>query len=169
MEYKDFIEYANNLDVLIVDNDLRFATQTEELLKMFFRDVVCIVNGQDALRTYKNFYLDSDRYFDIVITELSLAEINGEELVQELKLLNRDQNIVVVSKEIESQKLITLIKYGIDYVLTKPIDSNELQECLYKVSKGIYQRSHNITKIEDHNKDQTNLAFLHDDDEMIEY
>jgi DNA-binding NtrC family response regulator len=154
----NILEYTTNLDILFVGDNINLASQHQELLNRLFKKVVYESNTKNALKEYQNFYVSNNRYFDIVLIELTIPILHGEELLQKIKHLNKDQKIIIISEHLESSGLIKLINYGVADILCKPIDTLQLQESLYKVSKDLNKTN-----------ELNNLSFLHEEDDLISF
>lgn len=137
--YQDLLTYSKDLNVLFIEDDKSFREETVELLKMFFKRVDAYDNARDALEQYKEFYFHTDSYYDLIISDVNLPKMSGEQFAKEIKVINKAQPITIISAFSDPLVLINFIKLGIDDFLIKPFNSEELQASLYKVSKRIYE------------------------------
>lgn len=63
---------------------------------------------------------------DVVVTDLMLPGIPGEEIVRSIRDADGELPIIVISARITASDKITLLKAGADDYLTKPFDLDEL-------------------------------------------
>lgn len=80
-------------DLLIVDDDSRIRELAEHVASRsgFFRSVTTAANGRDALQKL----FGGDALPEVILTDLSMPEIDGFELVQTLKNLPMTRHIPV--------------------------------------------------------------------------
>lgn len=122
--------FAKSLSVLIVEDDAALREELDGFISCFFYKTVTAENGLKALELYKK-----DR-FDIVITDLRMPDMNGMELAKEIKTLNKNQIVMVLSGYID-EFVIELIDIGIDTLLLKPYKFEVLLQKLLKHSENI--------------------------------
>lgn len=168
--YKEFLQYSSNLNVLFIENDESIREEFSNILKLFFNKVDVAADGLEGLHFFREFYLESDLYYDIVITEVDIPVISGEQLIKEIKLLNKNQAFVLTSDCNESDQLINFIKLGVKDFLKKPLSAIELQESLYQLSKNLSfvkepQNNINFKDSEAKTSDDT-IEFLRYDDNI---
>ena len=77
-------------------------------------------NGRDALK------LISANNYDLIISDLVLAEVDGFEVIERAKELNRNTKIVVLSALSSDTFIKKATNLGVDYYMLKPIDSGIL-------------------------------------------
>jgi len=141
---------TKDLTVLYVEDDRKVAIQTLDVLEDFFSQVVYAKDGVDALEFFKK------NSYDIVITDLNMPKMDGQELITNIKQKNPKQTIIVVSAYSDSQRLINLLQSGVDHFILKPIKQEYLNQVLYKVATNIakdkklqeYQKHLELTNIE---------------------
>lgn len=137
MQFKEIIKYTENLNLLYIEEDLTTVKDTIELLNIFFKNVDIEMDGESALETYKRNFYQNGKYYDLIITESNLPRISGDILISEIKKLNPEQVIIVLSLKAEEEKLISFIKNGVKDFIKKPIVMMELQDALYPLSKAL--------------------------------
>jgi len=148
---KDLLPYTKELSILFAEDDSDFRHTTSEVLKNFFRDVVSVPNGQEALDTYRNFYQTKHKHFDLVLSDIRMPKLNGIELTSEIYNINPQQAIIILSGHDESSYLVPLINIGVTHYIHKPLDFQEFLTVLLNISKSIIpgdgSRDNSMTKI----------------------
>jgi signal transduction histidine kinase len=145
MDYNQLLIYTKDISVLLVEDNEMIRESTKRLLSNYFSKLDSAIDGKDALYKYKIYHNTNNLYYDLIITDLSMPKMNGEELIKSIYKINEDQSIVVISAHSESSQLINLIQLGIGNYILKPIDIKKLSEMLYKMCKSIYaQKKLNI-------------------------
>jgi two-component system alkaline phosphatase synthesis response regulator PhoP len=75
-----------------------------------------------------------DEYFDLIIMDIMLPEIDGISVTQNIRLTNNEVPILILSAKNNSADRVLGLKKGADDYLTKPFD---LEELLLRVQKLI--------------------------------
>jgi serine phosphatase RsbU (regulator of sigma subunit) len=123
---KELIQYSQNISVLYVEDDDQLRQDTLRLLSTFFKRIDSAVNGREGLEKYQR------GYYQIVISDLRMPEMDGIELVRAIKTLNDDQIILITSAHDESQYLLQLISMGVNNFILKPLDIRKFLVVLEK-------------------------------------
>lgn len=113
---KELIEFSQHISVLYVEDDDQLRQDTYRLLTTFFKRIDTAANGRIGLEKYR----EGD--YEIVISDLRMPEMDGIEMVREIKALNDDQIILITSAHDESQYLLQLIGMGVNNFILKPLD-----------------------------------------------
>jgi serine/threonine-protein kinase RsbW len=108
--------------ILIVDNNDELRVLLEDVLGQLGHDVVVTGEREKALRRED---LDS---FDLIISDLSEAEINGEPIGD----LQRKHLVTPLSTKITSPEIIKAFKMGAANYLRLPYNRDELREIVEK-------------------------------------
>lgn len=123
---KQLKRIADGMSVLYVEDEEDAAIQFTHFLSKFFAVVDCVKNGLEAIECYTH------KEYDLVITDLNMPIMNGQELISYINTINKDQKIIVTSAHNESEKLINLINLGVDSFLIKPINFKNVINQLIK-------------------------------------
>jgi CheY-like chemotaxis protein len=107
--------YGKKIKVLIVDDDENIRRDLKELLIHFFCKVDVACDGEEAIKKYKN------NKYCIVITDYDMPNKNGIDFAKEIKLINRNQIIIVMSAHFGGF-IVEFIDIGISSFIKKPID-----------------------------------------------
>lgn len=159
--------------LLFVEDDVMTLEIMHEILQEYFLEVIVAQNGKEGLEIFKR------NQVDFVFTDIAMPQMNGIEMVQEIRKLDEDVPIVIFSACRESQHLFNSIKLSVCDYLLKPLNSDELEKLIKKCEKrleskhtkrlayydhltGIYNR-HKIIKIVkkiDFTKNQYGVLFI---------
>ena len=110
-----------NKSILVVDDELDIVNLFTELLKSRKYDVFGFTNPLKALEDYKENY---DQY-GMVISDIRMPEMNGFELVKNVKKINTNISIILMSAY-ENIDYSQLDDITINEVIQKPIKIMEL-------------------------------------------
>ena len=106
--------------VLVVDDDKNIRFFIKEALELENYKVFTASNGEEALDIYDK------EYIDVVIVDIMMPIMDGYEFTKELRSVNKDVIILMISAKQLSEDRIKGFKAGIDDYLSKPIDIEEL-------------------------------------------
>ena len=99
-------------------------------------EVTCVGDGATALKKVQ------EEYYDLILLDVMLPEIDGFEVCQNIRLHNLETPILMLSARSGSADRVTGLKRGADDYLTKPFN---LEELLLRVEKLI-QKNKKITE-----------------------
>ncbi len=89
-QFHSLVDYAKNLSLLYVEDDVALQQETKVILERIFNQVDTALDGQEALEMFKA------NYYDLVITDLEMPRLNGLEMSKAIKAMNKEIPIVVV-------------------------------------------------------------------------
>jgi DNA-binding NtrC family response regulator len=107
--------------VLVVDDEENIRQILKEYLNEFGYDVVCAVNGQEALQIYKN------GRFDVILSDLVMRPVDGLELLSEIKKVDPDAIFIMVTGYPSIESALEAIKKGARDYITKPFNIDEIR------------------------------------------
>lgn len=116
--------------ILAVDDQLYFRVFLEDLLEQEGFEVVTAGSGAEALG------LMEESLPDLVLTDLVMPEMDGRELVRQVKERWPDQDIVVVTSVGDVKTAVEAMRLGATDYLLKPIDRTALLRSI----EGILER-----------------------------
>ncbi len=137
MDFQLLYEETKDLNLLFVEDYAELRENSIEILENYFSYCEGAVDGKHGLAQYEAYHDTHGKYFDLVITDIKMPEMDGISLTKEIYKHNEEQAIIVLSAHHESEYLLTLINLGIEQFITKPIDHDNMLAILYKVCKRI--------------------------------
>jgi DNA-binding response OmpR family regulator len=143
MNYGLLKKYTKNLNILFVEDDTDFRKEFSELLLDIFPKVTTAVDGLDALNKYKEFYENTNKYYDLIISDIKMPNYDGVELIDAIYKIKEDQLVIILSARNEFNYLLPLVNLGIHQFFTKPIDYSTFLEDIYKLCNQIYHNNLN--------------------------
>ncbi len=133
-QFHSLVDYAKNLSLLYVEDDVALQQETKVILDRIFSRVDTALDGQEALEMFEC------HYYDVVITDLEMPRLNGLQMSKAIKKIKDDVPIVVVSAYSDTTYLVDAIEIGINYYILKPMDLSKLIDTLYNVAKSINEK-----------------------------
>ncbi len=125
---------GGNERILLVDDEESIAKLEKQMLERMGYKVTCHVNSVEALEAFRASPLS----FDLVISDMSMPNIPGDELAREIKSIRSDIPIVICtgfSERIRDEENIK--ELGIDGLLMKPVVKSDLA----KVVRRLFETS----------------------------
>lgn len=114
--------------ILIVEDEENLQEALKLNLELEGYDITCAENGAIALKKVE------EGYFDLIILDVMLPEIDGFDVCESIRLQNIETPILMLSARSGSSDRVTGLKRGADDYLTKPFN---LEELLLRVDKLI--------------------------------
>ena len=130
-------QICKELRVLYVEDDEMLRRRVSSYLSKLFKLVDVAKDGQEGLDRYKS------NPCDIVITDISMPKLNGLDMSYEIKNINKNQKIIIVSAYSDSENFLRTIKMGIDGYILKPFDYTQINEIIYKVANALKESKEN--------------------------
>ena len=127
----DIIKCTYPLRLLYVEDNEHARESMMNVLEEFFGDVVITCDGQEGLEGFNN------NKIDLIITDINMPRLNGLEMIKEIRKLDTDVPILILSAHNESGFFLDSIKLGVDGYLLKPIVINQFMEILKKVTQKL--------------------------------
>ena len=117
--------------ILVVDDELSITEIVEHLLTAKGHQVICAVNGKEALKILAN------QAIDLVITDIVMPEMDGYELILKLRKLPNIPKIIAMSggayKQDRKELLYNAKAMKADVILAKPFTSDAINAAVTEV------------------------------------
>jgi two-component system alkaline phosphatase synthesis response regulator PhoP len=114
--------------VLLVEDEENLHEALKLNLELEGYEVSSAYDGATALKAVEN------EYFDLIIMDIMLPEVDGIDVTQNIRLTNNEVPILILSAKNNSEDRVLGLKKGADDYLTKPFN---LEELLLRVKKLI--------------------------------
>lgn len=114
--------------ILLVEDEENLHDTLKMNLELQGYEVTSAYDGAAAMRAVHN------EYFDLIILDVMIPELDGFAVTQNIRLTNTEVPILILSARDSTADRITGLKKGADDYLTKPFD---LEELLLRVQKLI--------------------------------
>ncbi len=114
--------------ILLVEDEENLQEALKLNLEMEGYEVTGAFNGLQALKAIEN------EYFDLIILDVMLPELDGISVAETIRLQNNDVPVLILSAKNTSADRVLGLKKGADDYMTKPFN---LEELLIRVHKLI--------------------------------
>jgi len=137
MNLNNLLTVSKELSVLYIEDDIS-KDITAKFLSEIFNSVSVANDGVDGLEKYKSYYNRNNKYYDIIITDVNMPNMDGLELSRNIFKMNEKQALVIVSAYNDSKSLIEFMNLGVTSFIQKPIKFESIVTILTKVCQNIY-------------------------------
>jgi two-component system chemotaxis response regulator CheY len=122
---------------ILVVEDIRSMLEVtvETLNEMGYKDIVTAEDGEIALQTFE----DASKFhpIDVIISDWNMPNMNGIELLEEIRKLPEGEKIpfLLLTTESEKAKVVEAIVLGVSNYMVKPISYATLDAKLREIYK----------------------------------
>ncbi len=161
MDLKSTLKFTESLEVLYVEDNKILRESSELLLGNFFAKVDVAEDGKQGLELYKNYFRDNQRYYDLIITDINMPNLDGLKMSKEIYKLHKEQEIIIVTAHDTIEYFLEAINIGCSSFLLKPLSKKKMAKIFYKVGQNIY--NHKFVLEHDYNHYRTKTSALVND------
>ena len=145
---------AKEFTILLVEDSKALQKQIVLLLEKFFKEVYVASDGIEGVEIYKQVNPD------LVLTDLTMPRMNGHDMIREIKKINSDVEIVILSAHSDSDNLMTSFHIGVSDFIQKPITAPKMINVFLKVLSNIKRKREQIENLIKDNKTLENEDIL---------
>ena len=124
-----------NLKVLLVEDEEKLASLLKNAIGDSFYSFTLAKDGKEGLEKFLSHTPD------IVITDIMMPNVTGLEMAKEIRKVDENTPIIILSAFSESDKFLDAIDIGVVKYFIKPFDPDELLEYIQSIAKKIGSRS----------------------------
>jgi len=106
--------------ILLVDDDQEFRKAMKKLFEKSGYNVTTAADGREALEIL------SKETFDLVISDLRMPNLNGMELMEQMKKAKMDVPIIFITAYGEVESYMDLMNLGAFEYINKPVKGQEI-------------------------------------------
>jgi signal transduction histidine kinase/DNA-binding response OmpR family regulator len=134
VEEFDLKEELKRMSILYVEDEEMTRKTFERSLSRMFGTIHQAENGRIGLEIFQK------EHIDVILTDVNMPEMNGLEMSQEIKLINKRIPIIISSAYNDSNFLMQAIDIGIDHYITKPVDMRKFRARLEEIAINFYNK-----------------------------
>ncbi len=156
------ISILKNITILYAEDERSLREITLNILKGFTNKQYVAENGLEGLQLFK----EHDDEIDLIITDVNMPQMNGLDMIKEIKKINPNIPIIVATAFSNTEYLLEAIDIGVDKYILKPIDMKKLlqvmsQSLLYHELKDLYIDK--LTRLPNRNRLKKDLELTAED------
>jgi len=120
-----------DISVLFVEDDDLLRAIYERILDKLVDRLYIASNGKEGIEAYHTHHPD------MIITDIMMPVMDGLEMVEEIRKINRDVRLVILSAYGEAEYFMDAIKIGVNSFLLKPVETKKLISLVQELANGI--------------------------------
>jgi len=148
-----------NLKILIVEDEPKLASLLKDAVNHYCYSVTVAVNGKEGIEKYLKVKPD------IIITDIMMPHLDGLDMTIQIKEINQDVPIIVLSAFGDQEKLLKAIDIGITKYFIKPIDPDALIEFLSNLAVKLDKKK--VITLNDEFSFNNNTKNLYKNDKLV--
>lgn len=113
-----------SLEVLVVEDDPFNIEYIKEIFKLTNHNITIAVSGTEALQ-----YI-SKKYFDTILMDIKLPDINGLEITKQIREINKEVKIIAQTAYASVENKEEALHSGCNDYISKPLQINKLMHLL---------------------------------------
>lgn len=161
----ELMEMSKKMTILFVEDSIALQKQIERLLSKLFKEVYVGSNGEEGLALFKKYNPD------VVLTDLTMPKMNGHDMIDKIKEINPDVEIIILSAHSDSDNLIRSLHIGVSDFIQKPANIGKMITVFLKVLSKIKRKDsycNTDCQIEIEEKSSEILEFVYKNDIHID-
>ncbi|MDR1451097.1 MAG: EAL domain-containing protein [Helicobacteraceae bacterium] len=128
----DAVSTLSELKILFVEDDHGVLDAIAKILGRYVGELYVATNGKEGLHIYSLYKPD------IVVTDIKMPVMDGLKMAREIRKLNPDAPIVIVSAFNEAEYVTDAIELGVFHYLFKPLELEQLLNVLDKCAQHLF-------------------------------
>ncbi|QKF91543.1 response regulator transcription factor [Campylobacter sp. CCUG 57310] len=129
----NILSKLKNISVLLVEDDENTRLAITQSLEFYCKK---IQTAKDGMEGFNKYFKDQ---FDIVITDINLPNLNGLEMLDEIKKRAPHVASIIITSYDTSENMLASIELGAYNYLRKPFKIEELQTTILMATKNLYE------------------------------
>jgi diguanylate cyclase (GGDEF)-like protein len=131
-------DYLKEITILYVEDEDGVREGYERTLSRYSKELYVGKDGVEGLELYKQYNPD------VVVSDIKMPNKNGIEMVQQIKQLNPEQNVIFTTAHTETNYLLDALELQVEGYILKPVDKRKLKSKLLSIAKNIVNQRENI-------------------------
>ncbi len=131
-------KFLKSLKILLVEDEEKLSSLLKSAIGDNFHSFLLAKDGNEGLQIYKKVLPD------IVITDIMMPNKTGLEMAKEIKVINPNSKIIILSAFSDVEKLLSAIDIGVVKYFIKPFDPDEVLEYILSLEAVIENKLINL-------------------------
>lgn len=131
-------KFLKSLKILLVEDEEKLSLLLKNAIGDSFHSFLLAKDGNEGLQIYKKVLPD------IVITDIMMPNKTGLEMAKEIKTINPNSKIIILSAFSDVEKLLSAIDIGVVKYFIKPFDPDEVLEYILSLEAVIGNKLMNL-------------------------
>ena len=127
-------KFLKTLRVLLVEDEVKLSSLLKNAIGDSFYKFSIAVNGEEGIALYEKLNPD------VVITDIMMPKKTGLEMAKEIRKIDADVPIIILSAFSETEKFLDAIDVGVVKYFIKPFDPDELLAYMASLEQVLSER-----------------------------
>lgn len=132
---------AKDFTILFVEDSKALQKQILKFLEKLFKEVYVASDGLEGIEEYKK------NKPDLILTDLTMPNMNGHEMIREIKKLDPDVEIVILSAHSDSETLMKSFHIGVTDFIAKPVNATKMISVFLKVLSNMKRKEVQLVEL----------------------
>lgn len=132
---------AKDFTILFVEDSKALQKQILKFLEKLFKEVYIASDGVEGIEQYKK------NNPDLILTDLTMPNMNGHEMIREIKKLNPDVEIIILSAHSDSETLMKSFHIGVSDFIAKPVNASKMIAIFLKVLSNMKRKEVQLVEL----------------------
>ncbi len=124
----------SNFTLLYIEDNIDAQNYLQLIFEDDLKEIYIASDGKEGLKAYK------EKRPDIVLTDINMPKMDGFSLIKEIKKIDKDQPIVVISVFDDRDNILKAINMCSNGFVPKPIDMEFLYEKLTSIAQYLQEK-----------------------------
>jgi len=120
-----------DISLLYVEDERVTREQISRILQRNVTELYVAENGQEGLELYR------EKRPDIIMSDIMMPVMNGLEMARQIRALDRDSQIIMLTAYSDTEYLLECISLGINQYVQKPVDFSQLATAIETCSNYV--------------------------------
>ena len=160
-KFEENSSFCKTLNLLYVVKDKNDTNNNLKYFEDFFNEVIFVDDGLEALKEF------GKNKFSIVVTDIDIQGINGFELIEKIKNINKHIITIIYSQNEDRASFLKTIHLKIDGYLMPPFDENDFLDILNKSIENCQEKKDRNEKLKESLRIQNQYTDLVDKSSII--
>ena len=130
---ENILKKLGNISVLLVEDDENTRLAIAQSLQIYCKNIQTAKGGMEG---FEKFFKGE---FDIVVTDINLPNLNGLEMLDEIKKRAPHVASIIITSYDTSENMLASIELGAYNYLRKPFKIEELQTTILMATKSLFE------------------------------
>ncbi len=157
----DLLDILSKKKVLYAEDEIEIASNTIEILELYFEEVVHVKDGQELIEEF------SYGNYDVLILDICMPNMDGLEAVKNIRRYDHKTPIIILSAYNQQEYLWRAVELKITKYLTKPYNTKSFIDALEKACLELVDYHLLIKLTKNYSYDQNKKVLIFKDKEEI--
>lgn len=159
-------EIAKDYRILFVEDSKALQKQIMKFLSKLFKEVYVASDGLEGVQSYEK------NRPDLVLTDLTMPNMHGHDMIREIKKINPDVEIVILSAHSDSETLMKSFHIGVTDFIAKPVNAPKMIATFLKVLSNIKRKEYQFLELagqDPFESQESSIEEQKDDSEILSF